>query len=572
MKYLFLLLAILPVNLFFAQGKSTDSLKKFNYSELKEKFDDYYNNDKNLEAKNIAKYYLQKAKREKNTLQIAEGYILNHFNEDFPTALKYIDSLNIITKNAKGGLYPARTYRLKGNLYYKNDDLKKALENYLISLNYAKQQNDEKQIMYVNLNIAYINNYMGKNEEAAKTFKQYYNSKLLSAVENNQTRINLINCYIELNKLDSANILIKEGTNASLLTKNKYNISQYSYLSGLSNLKEKKYELAISDLSKAYNYFSTIDDTNANYALYGLGKSYDGLHNKEKAIQYFIKLDSNIQKTENLFPELKEVYTYIISYYKEKNDKEKQLFYIDRFLKVNTKLDEQFKYLSTELHKKYEIPNLVQEKENIITDLKTRRMKLWIFVGIVLVVAFILIIYFYVNLKKTEKKYRKIAQDLIKSVEQKETIFNSNTDDVTKVSQSQTILEYKIGKSIPEDVVQFILRELDTFEEKYFFLKKGITLSSLSKQIKTNSSYLSDIINSYKGKNFATYLNDLRIDYALDKLLKDKKFRSYKLTVVAEELGYNNEQAFAVAFKKKTGTTFTIYIKEIENRNLHNNI
>ena len=51
---------------------------------------------------------------------------------------------------------------------------------------------------------------MGKNEEAAKTFKQYYNSKLLSAVENNQTRINLINCYIELNKLDSANILIKE--------------------------------------------------------------------------------------------------------------------------------------------------------------------------------------------------------------------------------------------------------------------------------------------------------------------------------------------------------------------------
>lgn len=58
------------------------------------------------------------------------------------------------------------------------------------------------------------------------------------------------------------------------------------------------------------------------------------------------------------------------------------------------------------------------------------------------------------------------------------------------------------------------------------------------------------------------------IDYAIDKLLKDRKFRSYKLTVVAEELGYNNEQAFAVAFKKKTGTTFTIYIKEIENRNL----
>ena len=89
MKYLFLLLAILPVNLFFAQGKSTDSLKKFNYSELKEKFDDYYNNDKSLEAKTLQNIIF-KSKRRKNTLQIAEGYILNHFNEDFPTALKYI--------------------------------------------------------------------------------------------------------------------------------------------------------------------------------------------------------------------------------------------------------------------------------------------------------------------------------------------------------------------------------------------------------------------------------------------------------------------------------------------------
>lgn len=65
MKYLFLLLAILPVNLFFAQGKSTDSLKKFNYSELKEKFDDYYNNDKNLEAKTLQNIIFKKQKGKK---------------------------------------------------------------------------------------------------------------------------------------------------------------------------------------------------------------------------------------------------------------------------------------------------------------------------------------------------------------------------------------------------------------------------------------------------------------------------------------------------------------------------
>ncbi|WP_408612445.1 helix-turn-helix domain-containing protein [Chryseobacterium fluminis] len=82
--------------------------------------------------------------------------------------------------------------------------------------------------------------------------------------------------------------------------------------------------------------------------------------------------------------------------------------------------------------------------------------------------------------------------------------------------------------------------------------------------MKINTFYLSEIIDTHKGKNFNSYLNDLRIDYVLERLVKDKKFRSYKLPAIAEEIGYNNVQAFAVAFKKKTGTTPAIYIKEIE--------
>ncbi|WP_394351139.1 helix-turn-helix domain-containing protein [Chryseobacterium fistulae] len=76
-------------------------------------------------------------------------------------------------------------------------------------------------------------------------------------------------------------------------------------------------------------------------------------------------------------------------------------------------------------------------------------------------------------------------------------------------------------------------------------------------------------MNTYKEKNFTTYLNDLRIDYVLRRLVKDKKIRSYKLTAIAEELGYNNVQAFSTAFKKKTGTTHSIYIKEIEKTTTH---
>ncbi|WP_449401463.1 helix-turn-helix domain-containing protein [Chryseobacterium wanjuense] len=111
---------------------------------------------------------------------------------------------------------------------------------------------------------------------------------------------------------------------------------------------------------------------------------------------------------------------------------------------------------------------------------------------------------------------------------------------------------------------QAILNELENFETKEQFLVTGITLGSLAKKVKTNSKYLSEVINTYKGKNFAAYLNDLRIDYAINRLATDKKFRSYKISSIAEELGYNTEQAFMLAFKKRTGTPLSIYLKEIE--------
>lgn len=337
--------------------------------------------------------------------------------------------------------------------------------------------------------------------------------------------------------------------------------NQYIYLSGVYNLKTRNYKDAIIDLSKAYGYFSSINDSNKNYALYNIAKSYHGLKNKEKTVQYFVQLDFNIQKRNSTsFPELREVYIYLINYYKEKGNKEKQLYYIDRFLIIDKNLDEQFRYLSIELSNKYDIPNLLKEKETIISELKTKKIFSYSTIAILCLLLAILVIILY-KVKKAEKKQRLIAQDLIKSIEN-----NTLKDDKELISEpeiiSKEIIE-PIVKAVPDNIVQNILGGLEKFEARESYLKKGITFNSLAKNIKTNTTYLSDVINSYKGKNFSTYLNDLRIDYALMKLVKDRNFRSYKLSVIAEEVGYNSEQAFSLAFKRKTGTTLSTYIKEI---------
>lgn len=597
-KTKFLLLLFLGINMLHSQIKSqNDSLKEYTYQDLKSKFDDYYYRDKIKESDQIAQYFLKKAKSEKNKQQIAEGYMLLQFNSSFPDAIRYIDSVKAMSKDLDKKTYPAKIYLIRGNLHFKFDHLKKSLDDYILALTYAKESKNERQIAFAEINIGFLKNTIGKHQEAAKIFRYYLNNtKTLYDAERHQIKQSLIDAYIEMNKIDSAKTLINSGIRFSLKNHDNYNYHKYLSLSGYSDVKQGNYEKAESDLLLCKKYFSKdITDLNMYYTLFVLGKAYIGLQKVDKAVESFAEIDAMIVKTDNSFPELREVYTYLIDYYKKKNNKEKQLYYIERFLNVDQKLDEQFKYLSIELPRKYDTPNLLQEKDQVINDLKARKIILYASIGILLIVI-VLLSFFYSKSKKTERKHRKIAQDLINSIEARNfEAAERNTNislpqkieaskDVsvseTPSDQSETVsfienkdripeTQSKISKTIPEDVVSLILKELENFETKELFLKKGITLASLAKSTKTNTAYLSEIINTHKGKNFAAYLNDLRINYAINKLVTDKRFRSYKLYVIADELGYNNEQAFSLAFKKKTGTTLSIYIREIEKSHLH---
>ncbi|MCL8535318.1 helix-turn-helix domain-containing protein [Chryseobacterium gallinarum] len=571
---LFLLFSIV-CNFLYAQTKNIEDIEKgisknYTYEELENEFYDGRTGDVNSKI-SIAKYYLKKAKAEKNTTQIAEGYVMSHYDETFPNALKYLDSLQAITKNSRENYYPARTYLLRGNLYFKADNLQAALNNYVLGLKYAKAKENKRQIAIAEISIAYLNNFIGKHTETAKTLKHYlYNVDYLDEGEREHLKLNLADAYIEINNMDSAYALIQDGLISSKKNKDIYRYHQNLGLLGFYNLKLKKYNIAVEDLLQCKNYFFATKDQskrNQNYTLLNLGKAYAGLENKAKAIENFTKIDSLVLKTNYVFPELREVYTYLIDYYKEAKDKEKQLYFVERFLKVDHILDSQFRYISRELPRRYDTPKLLQEKELITDELKKKRTFFYIALGF-LIVVLLLFINFYFKYKNADKKYRKIAQDLIQSVHEhkleSETEIKKEELPDDLLPQNIAITEEKTSKTISEDIVQTILKELDTFERKEQFLTKGITLSSLAKKLKTNSKYLSEVINTYKEKNFAAYLNDLRIDYAISRLATDRKFRSYKIPFIAEELGYNNEQAFTMAFKRRTGTPLSIYLKEIE--------
>ncbi len=115
---------------------------------------------------------------------------------------------------------------------------------------------------------------------------------------------------------------------------------------------------------------------------------------------------------------------------------------------------------------------------------------------------------------------------------------------------------------IPRETRKRILEGLKTFEEEKMFLKRNITLGSIAKQFKTNRSYVSKVINSYKGKNFKTYLNELRIHHAVEELKCNKELQKYTIDGIAKDMGFNNAESFTIAFRKVTGLYPSFFIKK----------
>jgi AraC-like DNA-binding protein len=107
---------------------------------------------------------------------------------------------------------------------------------------------------------------------------------------------------------------------------------------------------------------------------------------------------------------------------------------------------------------------------------------------------------------------------------------------------------------------------LEKFEGKHKYLQAELTVGKLAGAVGTNTKYLSRVILAYKGKKFVYYINDLKVDYVINLLKTEVKYRNYTNKALAEEAGFSTAQHFTTAFTKRTGITPTFFITELKKR------
>ena len=121
----------------------------------------------------------------------------------------------------------------------------------------------------------------------------------------------------------------------------------------------------------------------------------------------------------------------------------------------------------------------------------------------------------------------------------------------------------KESVDLPKDIIDDLLDKLSVFEKKEGYLRRNIKLNDLAKEMKTNTKYLSYVINNFKNYNYAQYINDLRINYIVDALKNDLMLRKYTVKAISETAGFNNTESFSKAFNKKTGIYPSYFIKQL---------
>lgn len=538
------------------QDKPIDSLDSKTYEELETNFNKQYTDSLNVVI--YAKAYLKKAMKSNDTIRIANAYYYLSDASPSNIALLYCDSIIDLTKNIKGNnTFPVFGYLQKGNIYYQLGQYKMALNYFLECYDASISSNNEIFSLAAQQNIGLLKNKIGEREEALEIFKSHVNYIENSTIQNKDYHLingyyALADSYVYNKKNDSASVLINKGKQKAFKAQDSLMSAYYVYLSGVNLFYLKEYKESIDSLKRSKQIFYE-EILNATTNLY-LGKSYDQLNKKNEAILYYQEVDSFLQKTKNITPELVEIYQPLIKFQKGKGNLKQQLYYINNLLKFDSILNENNKYLSKKIVRKYEIPSLISEKEAIINDLKDdyKNSKAFIYFLYVILLLFIIVAVIYINKTLTNKK-------------RFEALIKSQNAEKNELKTPENIIQDSTATltGIPEALVKEVLLKLDVFEKKDKFIR-NYTLASLAKELKTNSSYLSKIINATKKSNFSNYLNDLRIDYVMLRLTNDKKFRSYTINAIANEVGFNAAQSFSKAFYKKTGLHPSYFIKKLE--------
>ncbi|MCI9843630.1 AraC family transcriptional regulator [Flavobacterium pectinovorum] len=549
-KYILIIILCLIDQIYPQEIKSkiSDTLNRKDYDYLFERIEDAA--DDKIKQLYYLQYFLNKAKREKNSEEIVNGY--KNYLHYSPERLKivYADSMIYAAKKSLDNALIGSSYLSKGIVYYARKEHKNALDNYLIADDFISKTNDKYLIYKVKYNIASIKYFLGFYDEAISLFIEcidYYKDENTRAYLNSLHLLGL--CYNRIGNYGFCSEINKKGIEEGVRLSNIEMQNYFIHSEGINQYFKNNYAEAIKKINYSIpSIRENKDFGNESVGYFYIGKSYWNLHKPEMALPYFVKVDKIFDSKGYMRPDLRQNYELLLKYYKSKKDFQKQLYYTDKLLKADSILDNKFIYLSGRVRKIYDTKLLLADKQRIENLFNKRKYNDLIFIGVI-TAMFIVLLFFVYRHFKIKSIYKLRYEEYMQN---------------NKISYKDAVNIVPKGiEEISEDKVAEILIKLEKFEHDKKYLEKDLNSIKLAAAFGCNPKYLSKVIYHYRGKKFVKYISDLKIDHLITLMKEDKKIRKYNNTALADEVGFSTTQKFSQAFYAKTGFPTSYFVEEI---------
>ena len=144
-----------------------------------------------------------------------------------------------------------------------------------------------------------------------------------------------------------------------------------------------------------------------------------------------------------------------------------------------------------------------------------------------------------------------------KLAKNKEAVYNFlNTDLALSYTNLQIIedsIPEEFRESITADNLYFQKLEL-LCKEQHIYTDSTLNREKVAEKLGISAGYVSQIVNTITGDNFANYINQYRVE-AVKEMISDSEYENYNLLAMGLESGFTSKTTFYKAFKKVTGQT-----------------
>lgn len=453
------------------------------------------------------------------TDQYNESLITYLEAEELNKSIPETSSLQILVSVNLGNLYIAI-----GDYEMANNTMRKVLE-------LAKHQDDPNQVLTVAYSILGTAALNQKNFPEALEY-MYKSKDLAIKMGRNdyivRMFINIADCQRQLGKYNEAILNANEA------------------LSRITN--EGSVEsIALAKFSKAVAYYELKEALKALPLLNEvkeIAENGNFLKIKMETHQYLAKIYESINNIKNSLEEQKE--------YTKTREK-----YLNTLSKVQR--------LKIEKESELKSETIDQQKKSIVFLAKEKQ--LYLLIGLVLALVLIIsTIIFRIRKKKLLKNSQQLRANKILLENENETLKDKlNTFSKQILEQQNSNKKPRTVKkksSLTEDErIKYTELILNYMEKEKPYLNPEIERSTVADDLGITINYFSEVLNICFEKNFNNFINLYRLDKA-KQLMRDPKFKDYKILAIGYEAGFPSKSSFNRIFKNLVGLTPSEYQKK----------